>query len=142
MEFVEVEEGTTVQLTISSGNKPEIEKEIHVQLPTEIDYEVSFVVIVDGEARPAKMLVPKYKDVETVKVTGRSGKKNVVIKIEGQEYWSYTVDFDSGEIVDSRQNPNFHLDSGSSSSSHPSPSGGDNSTSSSSQENSSGREED
>ena len=142
MEFVEVEEGTTVQLTISSGNKPEIEKEIHVQLPTEIDYEVSFVVIVDGEARPAKMLVPKYKDVETVKVTGRNGKKNVVIKIEGQEYWSYTVDFDSGEIVDSRQNPNFHLDSGSSSSSHPSPSGGDNATSSSSQENSSGREED
>lgn len=116
MEFVEVSEGTTIQLTISSGNKPETEKEIHVQLPTEIDYEVSFVVIIDGEQSPAKMLVPKYRDVETVKVTGRSGRKNVVIKIEGQEYWTYTIDFDTGEVVSSKKNPNFHLESSSSSS--------------------------
>ena len=67
-------------------------------------------------------------------------KKNVVIKIEGQEYWSYTVDFDSGEIVDSKKNPNFHLNSSSSSSSNPSSNEG-NSSGSSSQDNSSGRED-
>lgn len=132
LEFVEVKEGTTIQLTVSSGNKPETEKEVHVQLPTEIDYEVSFVVIIDGEARPAKTLIPKYKDVETVKVTGRSGKKKLVIKIDGQEYWTYTIDFDSGEIVDSKKNPSFHLDNNSSSSA-----GGSSSSNPSSQENSS-----
>ena len=99
--------GSAVNLVVSSGRQVNTTVEVHIKLPTEITDEVRFKVYVDGKTTVNKVLVPAYNDYYTVSVSGSKAISTVVVEIDGQEYWTYYVDFDNGGKITDQKNPNF-----------------------------------
>lgn len=99
--------GSAVNLVVSSGKQVNTTVEVHIKLPTEITDEVRFKVYVDGKTIVNKVLVPAYNDYYTVSVSGNKAISTVVVEIDGQEYWTYYVDFDNGGKITDQKNPNF-----------------------------------
>ncbi len=97
---VETTEGSAVTLTVSTGEKTEKKIPIYIDLPSAVSREVSLKVYIDGalDANNSKTLIPSYNTTYTLTVTGSSGKKNVVINLDGQKYRVYEVDFDSDSV--------------------------------------------
>ena len=97
---VETTEGSAVTLTVSTGEKTEKKIPIYVDLPSTVSREVSLKVYIDGalDANNSKTLIPSYNTTYTLTVTGSSGKKNVVVNLDGQKYRVYEVDFDSDNV--------------------------------------------
>lgn len=110
LEYAEVDEGTTVYLTVSNGKPKMIEKEIHIQLRNSIDYSVELQMLLDGEPYDTVSLIPANIPVKTVTVSGESnsGVKSFVVKIFGQTYMSCTIDFNNdGKIENVDYNADF-----------------------------------
>lgn len=103
--------GSAVNLVVSSGKQKTTTVEVHVKLPTEINDEVRFKAYVDGKTTVNKVLVPAYNDYYTVSVSGTTGKSTVVVEIDGQEYWTYYVDFDNGGSISDKKNSKFRVTS-------------------------------
>ena len=92
---VEVSAGTSVQLTVSTGQKQEKTIEVYVDLPSDVKYEVTISSYIDGVLDSQKKVVPAYNSTYTVYVKGSSGTKTVNVNIDGQQYRVFTVNFDS-----------------------------------------------
>ncbi|MDQ5983604.1 MAG: Serine/threonine-protein kinase PrkC [Eubacteriales bacterium SKADARSKE-1] len=97
---IEVEEGSTITLTVSSGEVAKKTISIYVDLPASVTKEVSLKVYIDGvlDTDHSKTLVPAYNTTYTLPVTGASGKKSVVVNLDGKQYRAYEVDFDQGTV--------------------------------------------
>lgn len=91
----EVSEGATIQLTVSSGVKKEKTREIYVDLPSDVSYEVTMSVYIDGTLDSEKKVVPAYNSTYTLYITGTSGTKTVNVNLDGQQYRVFAVNFDS-----------------------------------------------
>ena len=92
---VNVGKDSTVKLTVSSGVKREKSFEISVDLPADVDKEVTLSVYIDGVLDSTKKVVPSYNGVYSLYIKGTSGKKTVNVNIDGAQYRVYQVDFDA-----------------------------------------------
>ena len=97
---VEVTEGSTITLTVSSGTAEQKTISIYVDLPAGVTKDVNLRVYIDGvlDSDHSKTLIPAYNTTYTLPVTGTSGKKSVVVNLDGKQYRSYEVDFDQGTV--------------------------------------------
>ena len=97
---VEVEYGATIVLTVSSGEKKDKNVSIYVDLPSSVTREVSMKTYVDGvlDSSNSKTIVPAYNTTYTLVVSGSSGTKSVVVNLDGQQYRSYEVNFDTESV--------------------------------------------
>lgn len=97
---VEVSEGSSVTLTVSSGEAAEKKVTIYVDLPSNVTREVSLKVYVNGvlDANHSKTLIPAYNTTYTLTVSGASGKKSVVVNLDDKKYREYEIDFDSSKV--------------------------------------------
>lgn len=92
---VNVGKDSTVKLTVSSGVKREKSFEISVDLPADVDKEVTLSTYIDGVLDSTKKVVPSYNGVYSLYIKGTSGKKTVNVNIDGAQYRVYQVDFDA-----------------------------------------------
>lgn len=97
---VEVNEGTAVTLTVSSGEPTEKTLTINVDLPSSVTREVTMKVYINGinDSSNSKTLIPAYNSSYSFSITGSSGTKNVVVNLDGQKYRVYEVNFESGTV--------------------------------------------
>lgn len=92
---VEVDKDSTVTLVASSGVKREKTVEISVDLPTQVNYEITLTAYVNGVLDTTKKVVPAYNGSYTLYLKGTSGKKTVNVNLNGAQYRVYEVDFDA-----------------------------------------------
>ena len=92
---VTVGKNSTIKLTVSSGVKREKSFEISVDLPPDVDKEVTLSTYIDGVLDSTKKVVPSYNGVYSLYIKGTSGKKTVNVNIDGAQYRVYQVDFDA-----------------------------------------------
>ncbi len=92
---VEVNEGTAVQVTISSGEATEKNLVIDVYLPSNIKEQVTLTVYVDGVYDSSKKVVPEYNNIYSLSVKGTTGTKKINVDLNGNQYRVYSADFDS-----------------------------------------------
>lgn len=94
-----VEKGTVVTLTVSSGKGDKRTVEVYVELPSYVSDGLEMSVIVDGEVDSSlsKTVYPSSGSV-TLNFEG-TGKKNVVVQLNGQIYREYTLDFSLGTVT-------------------------------------------
>lgn len=92
---VEVAEGSTVTITVSSGTQKDRTVPIYVDLPETVNYEVKIKVYIDGSLTETQPVVPAYNSTYVINVTGKSGTKTINVDINGQQYRVYKVNFDS-----------------------------------------------
>lgn len=97
---VEVNEGTAVTLTVSSGEPTEKTLTINVDLPSSVTREVTMKVYINGinDSSNSKTLIPAYNSSYSFSITGSGGTKNVVVNLDGQKYRVYEVNFESGTV--------------------------------------------
>ena len=94
----EVKEGSSVSLTVSSGEAVQKNVSISVDLPTDMDRDVSLSVYVSGELYLSKTIRPSLIGTYTVTVSGTSGKKSVVVNLDNKIYRRYEIDFDAQNV--------------------------------------------
>lgn len=98
LQYSKVEEGTIVNLVVSSGKGSQSTVNITVDMPTNVDYNVDMTVSVDGtlDSSYSKRLNPSYNSSYTISFTG-SGTSTVIVMLDGQTYRKYTIDYTTGE---------------------------------------------
>ena len=97
--YGKVEKGTVVTLTVSSGKGDKRTVEVIVDIPPNLSKSVEMTVIVDGEtdSSMSRTVSPGSGSI-TLDFEG-SGKKSVVIQLDGQVYREYTLDFTVGSVT-------------------------------------------
>lgn len=97
--YGKVEKGTVVTLTVSSGKGDKRTVEVIVDIPPNLSKSVEMTVIVDGEtdSSMSRTVSPGSGSI-TLDFEG-SGKKSVVIQLDGQVYREYTIDFSVGSVT-------------------------------------------
>lgn len=97
---VEVNEGSTIILTVSSGETQEKTLKINVDLPSNISHEISMKVYINGVMDPnnSKTIIPAYNSNYSFSIKGNSGSKTVIINLDNQKYRVYDVNFDSETV--------------------------------------------
>ena len=97
--YGKVEKGTVVTLTVSSGKGDKRTVEVIVDIPPNLSKSVEMTVIVDGEtdSSMSRTVSPGSGSI-TLDFEG-SGKKSVVIQLDGQVYREYTIDFTVGSVT-------------------------------------------
>ena len=97
---VEVSEGTAVILTVSSGEAKEKSLKINVDLPAEVNRELSMKVYINGVMDPSnsKTIIPAYNSNYYFSIKGTSESKTVIVNLDNQKYRVYEVNF-SNETV-------------------------------------------
>lgn len=100
---VEVAEGSTVTLTISTGETVESKKEktvpVLVMLPSSVNYAVTVKTYVDGQLIDTVSVIPSNAVTYTAKVKGTTGSKTVKVTLNGDTYRIYTVNFDTEDVT-------------------------------------------
>lgn len=91
---VTVSKNAQVRITASSGVKKEKSIEVPVDLPGEVEYEITVSAYIDGVFESSKKVIPAYNGTYTVYVKGTSGKKTLNINIDGAQYRVYEINFD------------------------------------------------
>ena len=94
----EVKEGSSVKLTVSTGEALQKTVSVYVDLPSDVTKEVTLKVYIDGVLDSSKKIIPAYSGTYTVTVKGSSGKKSLVINLDDQKYRTYEVDFDNENV--------------------------------------------
>lgn len=122
---VQVKAGSSVTLTVSSGKKAEYSYDLYADLP-QVNYDVNLKIYVDGVPVDTKEKInPSYNSYRyTVKLTGNTQEKKVVIQVNEQEYVTYTVQFTNdgnAKVISKVTNPDFSLKDSSTPSSAVSP---------------------
>ena len=94
-----IEKGTVVTLTVSSGKGDKSKVTINVDLPAAVQTTIQMTVIVDGETDSSRSgpVTPALNPTTTFEFEG-SGKKSVVVQLDGQVYREYTIDFETGSV--------------------------------------------
>ena len=98
---VEVNEGTSVTLVVSSGEAAEKTLSTSVDLPSKVTQEVDIKVYINGvlDASNSKTIVPSYNPTYVLRITGNSGIKSVVVNLDGQKYRVYEFNFDTNSVT-------------------------------------------
>ena len=100
---VEVSEGTTVTLTVSSGKSIESKTEqtidISVPLPSNVNYAVTVKSYIDWQLVDTVSVIPSSVGSYRVSVKGTTGTKTVKITLNGDTYHIYSVNFDTGNVA-------------------------------------------
>jgi len=94
----EVKEGSSVKLTVSSGEALQKTVSVYVDLPQDVTKEVSLKVYIDGVLDSSKKIIPSYTGTYTVTVKGSGGKKTLVVNLDDQKYRTYEIDFDNENV--------------------------------------------
>ena len=78
--------------------------EITVDLPSDVNHEVTLSYYVNGVLEDSKKVVPSYNGTYTIKVKGTTGKKTINVNLDSMPYRVYDVDFDasSGNVKKSK----------------------------------------
>lgn len=97
---IEVAEGSTVVLTVSSGELAEKKVQINVDLPASVSKEVSIKVYINGvlDASLSKAVIPAYHPTYTFSIVGTTGTKSVLVNLDNTKYRLYEVDFDKESV--------------------------------------------
>lgn len=98
LQYSKVEEGTVVNLVVSSGKGSQTTVNIAVDMPSNIDYDISMTVSVDGrvDSNYSKKINPSYNTSYAMSFTG-SGTSTVIVMLNGQTYRKYVIDYSSGQ---------------------------------------------
>lgn len=106
---VEVSEGTAVILTVSSGEAKEKSLKINVDLPAEVNRELSMKVYINGVMDPSnsKTIIPAYNSNYYFSIKGTSEFKTVIVNLDNQKYRVYEVNFNN-ETVKLTEKYNFN----------------------------------
>lgn len=101
---ISVGKDSVVKLTISSGVKREKNFEISVDLPANVNHEITLSYYVNGVLEENKKVVPSYNGRYSIYLKGTTGKKTVNVNLDGMPYRVYDVDFDapSGNVKTSK----------------------------------------
>ncbi len=94
LQYSMVEEGTIINLVVSSGKGSQTTVPITVDMPTNVDYDIKMTVSVDGKVDSAysKTINPKYNTSYAMTFTG-SGSSTIVVMLDGQIYRTYVIDY-------------------------------------------------
>ena len=97
LQYSKVEEGTVVNLVVSSGKGSQTTVNIAVDLPSNIDYDIEMTVSVDGKVdyNYSKKINPSYNSSYAMSFTG-SGTSTVIVMLNGQTYRKYVIDYSAG----------------------------------------------
>ncbi len=114
---VSVGKDSIIKLTVSSGVKREKTIDVTVDLPTSVSHEVTLACYINGVLDATKKVVPAYNGVYNVTVKGTTGKKTIIINLDGTKYRVYEVDFDASsnnvkKVGSYEYNPGDTLDEG------------------------------
>ena len=96
---VPVDQGSKVNIVVSSGKKSEKTLEANIHLPLNVSHDIQLKAYLDGTVMEdgVKTVNPAYNNLCTIKVTGTSGQKTLVIELDGNKYAVFTMDFDTGK---------------------------------------------
>ena len=96
---VSTQSGSSVELTLSSGEKREKTLEVNVDLPS-TGGDLNIKVYVDGELDNSKTTTvdSSYTFSKSFKFKGSQGVKEVRVKINDELYKVYKLDFDKSEV--------------------------------------------
>ncbi|MVB12905.1 Serine/threonine-protein kinase PrkC [Caprobacter fermentans] len=93
---VKVDQGTTVNLIVSSG--PAQKKvTIYVQLPKNVSHDIVLRAYLGSDLNVTKTVNPSYNDVCQLEFTGTDGIQTLTITLDGSKYNIYSLNFDTGE---------------------------------------------
>lgn len=97
---VEVPEGSTVTLTVSSGEPNEKTLSAYVDMPQSVTHEVNIDVYVGGlkDYTNSNTIRPSDTKTYTIKLTDSSGIKNVIVYLDNQKYRVYEFNFDTSIV--------------------------------------------
>lgn len=93
---VKVDEGSTVNLVVSSGPAQQSIK-IYVQLPKNVTHDIVLKGYLGNDLVVNKTVNPSYNDVCELSFTGTDGIKTLTIELDGSKYNIYSLNFDTGE---------------------------------------------
>ncbi len=98
--YGKVEKGTVVTLTVSSGKGDKRTVEVIVELPSYVTGSLEMTVLVDGEIDSSltKTVYPSSGSSVNISFEG-TGRKSVVVQLDGQTYREYTIDFTAGAVT-------------------------------------------
>ena len=100
---VKVASGTKVDITYSTGKQSTKSIDVIVNLPKNVDQDVQLKVYLDGVLKKEDTVNPSLNDLYPLNFEGSSGKQELVIKLDGQVYVAFELDFDSGKPTQIRQ---------------------------------------
>ena len=97
LQYSKVDDGTIVNLIVSSGKGSQSTVNITVDMPTNVDYDVNMTVSIDGvvDSSYSKKINPKYNSSYAMSFTG-SGSATVLVMLDGQNYRKYEIDYATG----------------------------------------------
>ena len=93
---IRVAKGSSVSIVISSGKKSEKTIEVFVDLPKQVNHDINLKAYLGNELQDEKTVNPSYNDVCELSFKGTSGKKKLIIQLDGNKYKVYELDFDVG----------------------------------------------
>ena len=116
---VPVDPDTKVNIVVSSGKQSEKTLEANVHLPLNVSHDIELKAYLDGTVMEdgVRTVNPAYNNLCTIKVTGTSGQKTLVIELDGNKYAVFIMDFDTGKPSQVESYP--YVDPGSPSSDTP-----------------------
>ena len=96
---VPVDPDTKVNIVVSSGKQSEKTLEANVHLPLNVSHDIELKAYLDGTVMEdgVRTVNPAYNNLCTIKVTGTSGQKTLVIELDGNKYAVFIMDFDTGK---------------------------------------------
>ena len=105
---VAVPEGSSITLTVSSGEPNEKTLSAYVDMPQEVNHEVSVGVYVGGvkDSENSNTVRPSATQNYTIKITSSSGIKTVVVYLDNQKYRVYEFNFDNN-IVSTKESYSY-----------------------------------
>ncbi len=102
-----VEEGTAVNIVLSDGKPEDIKLDVYVDLPTDVTSSVKLTISEDGEVTVDKNIIPNdYKTgykITVVKPDEDTSSMTVVVRLDGDIYAEYKVDFDAKKVTQTVQ---------------------------------------
>lgn len=96
----EAADGSSVNLTLSSGSRKESRLRVVVELPADVETEIKLGVYVDGVLNQTKTVDPTGMSQASFTVKGTGGIKTVHVFLDGALYKSYELDFDKGLVTE------------------------------------------
>lgn len=96
---VPVDKDSKVNLVVSSGKQSEKTLEANIHLPQSVTHDIQLKAYLDGTVMDdgIKTVNPSYNNLCTIKVTGTSGQKTLVVELDGSKYAVFIMDFDTGK---------------------------------------------
>ncbi len=100
-----ISEGSIVMLQVSSGKNSIKNYTYAFPMPTQVNDDLLIEVYLDGVVIKTATINPAYSGTYNAEFEGKTGVSNIVIQLEDQDYIYATIDFDTGEVSITSQNP-------------------------------------